>query len=296
MRRRNRLRPLVLLTLLGALPAAAERPRLVVIGIESSSDALRKDADLIAEQVLTELGRTGLLDAMGTSDVSAALGIERQRQLLGCDESSTSCLAEISNALGAPWLVTGSLGRLGKTMRLDLKLIRAKDGKAVFRDGKSITDESEVFDVVTGMVKRMVASLGLEKAPGAAAAGLEASPPGSPSGLQRAAPWVVAGAGVVAIVAGGLVASSGWSLRSNTLGTIGTANTPLPENQVVPTYDEARAALNDANRLLWVGGAVAAAGVLAAGGGLAWKLGSSGGEPKAEVAVGPGAILVRGEF
>src|SRR5882757_2883687 len=45
------------------------------------------------------------------ADLEAVMGLERQKQLLGCSEDS-SCLAEISSALGVPLVATGRLTRL----------------------------------------------------------------------------------------------------------------------------------------------------------------------------------------
>ena len=79
---------------------AEEKPRIVVLQIDGSTDALKRIGAAVSEQVLTELQRTGRFDAMGTSDLQVLLGMERQRSLLGCSpEGESACLAEISAAL-----------------------------------------------------------------------------------------------------------------------------------------------------------------------------------------------------
>lgn len=309
-----------------ALPALAERPRVVVIGVSASNEKLKQVGATIAEQILTELGRTERVEAMGASDVQAVLGLERQKQVLGCTEASSSCLAEISSALGAPWLVSGTLGQLGKAMRLDLKLIRVRDGKAVFRDGKVLKDESEVFDAVTEMAKQMVKKMDLPpEAPKPVAAAVEPAPkpardapaltpvpaapaPSTPAlvaapspqeaGPRGVGPWVVAGGGAVAAVAGGLLVGWGLSTRSAALARVGTANAPIPPGTEVPTVEETRTALTTANTVMWTGGVVAGVGVLAVGGGLFWRFGPGSGESKASVTLvpGPGSLAVQGAF
>jgi TolB-like protein len=138
---------------------AAEKSRVVMLNVNASTPKLDTLASAVTEQVMTELNETGRIDVVGSSDLAAVLGMERQRQLLGCSEQSTTCLAELSSALGAPWLVLGTLSQAGKALRLDLKLIRADDGKAVWRSGKSLKDEGVVFDAVSGLVKGLVEAL-----------------------------------------------------------------------------------------------------------------------------------------
>src|SRR5438874_12417022 len=58
--------------------------------------------------VLEEKGRVEVLTPGAIADL---LTIERQKQLLGCAEESASCLAEITDALGAAVLLRGSIGR-----------------------------------------------------------------------------------------------------------------------------------------------------------------------------------------
>ena len=47
------------------------------------------------------------------TDIGAALGLERQKHILGCTESS--CLAEIGGAMGADYIVHGEMAALERT-------------------------------------------------------------------------------------------------------------------------------------------------------------------------------------
>ncbi len=311
--------PLAMCLCVSAAAGAAEKPRVVVLAIGASSETLKPIAASVAEQLLTELGRTGRLEVMGTSDVSAVLGLERQKTMLGCTDQSSSCLAEISAALGAPWLVTGNLAQLGKAMRVDVKLIRAKDGKAVFRDGRNVKDESEIFDIVSEMAKRMVESMGLPapepaapvaKAPDAPKATFvtpSPAPTSSPApGVTQAAvapgprvaPWVVTGLGAAALALGGIALSSGLGARSSTLDAV-RANAGSPSTSATPSYSDAKARLDGANGQITVGAVGLGVGALALAGGLAWALLGAPAEPAAAsvtVSPGPGSVLVEGRF
>lgn len=292
------------LSLLLALPASA-KSRIVVTGINASSDALKPVALSINEQVMTDLGREEWLDVLGTSDVQDLIGLERQKQLMGCTDNST-CMVEISSALGAPWLVSGSLGKLGKAMRLDLKLIRTRDGKVVFRDGRTFKDESDVYEAVSALVTKMVKAIDAKEgatadAPKVAATVVETKPPPSgevtpppppPPAVEKSAPaasgnvgkWVMGGAGLVAAITGGVLLGVGFSNYEATK----TARMGL-------TYENAQSQYMAANSLKVAGAAIGAAGVAALGAAIVWLFMPS--EPvTALFGIGGDGVQVRGSF
>lgn len=292
---------------LAAASFAAEKPRVVVLGISGSSEKLKQIGESVAEQVLTELGKTELVEAMGTSDVQAVLGMERQKQMLGCSENSTSCLAEISAALGAPWLVSGTIGQFGKTTRLDIKLIRAKDGKAIFRDGTNFQDESELFERVTGIVAKLVARMDLKKEPhvdtpvkvepvvvapsvtGPVEPPLSVTAPAGPA--QAAAPvgpWVMTGLSAGVVIGGAVMVGLGAAQRADTQKALASL-TP-------PSYGTARRDLGDGDTMMLVGGIVGGVGVAALGTAIGWLIMGKTEAPKVSLGVGVGSIVVQGEF
>ncbi len=77
------------------------------------------------------------------ADLETVLGLERQRQLLGCSDD-TSCFAEISGALGVPLVATGRLTRLGKRLEIDVRVIRQKDAKVAASVTRGTDDESRL--------------------------------------------------------------------------------------------------------------------------------------------------------
>ena len=243
-----------------------DKPRIVVLQIDGSTEALKRIGAAVSEQVLTELQRTGRFDAMGTSDLQVLLGMERQRSLLGCSpEGESACLAEISAALGAPWLVAGSLAQFGKATRLDLKLISARDGKAAFRDGMSFSEESALFGQVSDIVKRMVSSL--------------EAPTGS-----SVAPLITTVGGGVLTLAGASVLLIGGLGRSNTTATLGTLE-----------YSVARSQLNQADTLLLIGSIATGLGVATLFSGLVWWKAMM--QPmKVAVSFAPSGVVVQGSF
>lgn len=118
---------------------------------------MERIATIATEQLLTELAKNGQLKPIGASDIATLLGMERQRQLVGCSESAQSCQAELVAALGVEWLATGSLGRLGSSLRIDLKVLRGSDGAVTYRGGRTLSNESGLFDAVTGLADEILA-------------------------------------------------------------------------------------------------------------------------------------------
>src|SRR5687767_15810965 len=57
------------------------------------------------------------------SEIGALIGLERTKQLLGCADDSTNCIVELANALGVDGIVTGSIGRFGKSWVVNIKVI-----------------------------------------------------------------------------------------------------------------------------------------------------------------------------
>jgi TolB-like protein len=247
---------------------AGERTRVAVMSV-ASSEPLRPVAESIAEQVLTDLGRERRFEVIGTSDVQAMLGLERQRQLLGCPETAADCMAELSAALGAPWVVTGKLAQLGSVLRLDLKLLRARDGVVVFRDGQTFEADGKGFAVVASLVDRLKGALELELA-------------GPPS---RVAPWVVTASGALLAVAGGVVVGVGFA-------NYATAHEQRASTQYTLLVDQ----YAQANTLKLVGTIGGAVGVALLATGLVWALTSPGAPTQVSWSVGYNSLLVRGTF
>ncbi len=161
----------------------------MVLGLSASDQALTSTADSLSEQVSTELAASGAVEVANVSDLRTALGFERQKQLLGCGAESSTCLTELSDALGAPWVVLGTLARLGDEMRLDLKLIRAADGVALARVGRSMSSK-ETFSAVTALVHQLLDDSGV----------VARAPSKVPAVVLSSAGAVVAGVGVGLLV------------------------------------------------------------------------------------------------
>jgi len=157
-------------------PASPARDKLAVPGFRALEvePAL---ADLLSEVALTEAARFKALEVVGQSDVAALLGHERQQELLGCQDDSR-CMAPIAGALGADYLLVGSIGRIGASTRVDLKIVDLHLARVVAREGETVSGRDEA---VVEAVQRAVLQL-LEPLAGPPAAAPSAASAGAGGG------------------------------------------------------------------------------------------------------------------
>lgn len=191
-----------------------EKERLVVIDIASTDAAAKKVSAQMSELVLTEAARFERFRVLGQSDITVMLGLERQRQLLGCSDDASSCMAEIGGALNATWILTGALGRVGKRYRIDLKLIDSRQNAVQGRVGQTLGAAEDVLDALPSMVRELLGAL---PPPAAVAEGTPESPPvvPPPSIVQPARsppfPWgplAVGVAGAAGLATGAVLLAS----------------------------------------------------------------------------------------
>lgn len=169
---------------------AEKRIRLAVLDIRALATDVQK-AELLNEIALTEAASIGGLDVIGKSDISAVIGFEKQKQVMGCAEDST-CLAEIGGALGVDFILVGSLGAIGDLFRLDLKLVDAKKARVRARVGVTVEGkESKLVAAIQKAVRDLVTPLvSTEPPPPALAVRPEVKPEPRPEAKPEARPDV----------------------------------------------------------------------------------------------------------
>ncbi|MDP2275852.1 MAG: hypothetical protein Q8K32_34225 [Archangium sp.] len=121
--------PLVLQ--LVAATASPEVPRLLVQqftvrGVDVAT------AESISDGVGPEIDRRGYFRSLTSKDVQTILGLERQKQLMGCAEAS-SCLTELAGAMGAPYLLSGTISQIGPSLQLSMQMIDVSKSQVVAR-------------------------------------------------------------------------------------------------------------------------------------------------------------------
>jgi hypothetical protein len=96
-------------------------------------------------------------------DISVLVGIERQKELMGCSDGSDACMAELGNALGAQGALLGDIVKVGKVVQINLRVIAPTSGRVLASDSVRLQSEDELLDALTASGTRMRAQL-LERA------------------------------------------------------------------------------------------------------------------------------------
>jgi TolB-like protein len=125
----------LLAALLATQPAAEpEQPtkrkilRIAVYDLESDTVDERV-AKVVSESLLYELRKLGRTSVISFAEIQQMLNLEAEKAMVGCD-SEDSCLSEIADALGADYLLAGTLAKVGKDHVFGLKVIDQRAAKA----------------------------------------------------------------------------------------------------------------------------------------------------------------------
>jgi TolB-like protein len=145
-----------------AAPAApSTKPRLAFLELTPGPEVTKEVAAAAGEVLVVALSETNKFDVITKSDVKALLGYEAQAQMLGCNEAS--CMADLGGALGAAFLVSGSLGRLGGQLQLTLALIDTARSTAAKRASLAI-DGANLQGGLREAVQRLTGEVVTEQA------------------------------------------------------------------------------------------------------------------------------------
>jgi hypothetical protein len=101
--------------------ARGRTAKLVLLPLLPLGGVGKDTAQLLGDALAGELRKRRGVSVLTQSDVTALLGVEKTRQMLGCSDSG--CIAEIGGALGADRVVHGSLGRVGDSLIVNLSAL-----------------------------------------------------------------------------------------------------------------------------------------------------------------------------
>ena len=139
-------------------PAKEESPGIAVMSVKPVHGISSGVADLVNEMILVRLKNTNRFSSVvGGSDMAAMIDLEAQKQALGCDEES--CLAELGGALGVPYMLNASIGKMGSLIVLTVKVIAVEEAKVDVRQILRAKDEGALADGIDGLVDKAVVDL-----------------------------------------------------------------------------------------------------------------------------------------
>lgn len=144
--------PLLLVTLLSAAPQKLAAPEWSTVNIPADLSAF------YAAEVARALRAEGF-EVVSARDISAVLGLERQKQLLGCAEDASACMTELGAALGCDAILTANLARLDDSFRGSLKVLSARDGKTLADERVEALGQKELLDALEAATRRLARRL-----------------------------------------------------------------------------------------------------------------------------------------
>jgi hypothetical protein len=193
-----------LLAFVPCVALADSKPKVAVLGVRAEAGVSQGTANLLAEIISTDVTHTGQYEVLTQADVATMIGVERQRQLLGCNQND-NCFAEIGAALGTDLILDASVGTVGTLRVLAMRLYDAKKSRAVARESITVNDESALIDAAHLAVSRVLGThVPANTTTTAAPSGATSPPPEGVTASKRSL-----NPGWIALIAGGGVAIVG---------------------------------------------------------------------------------------
>lgn len=156
---------LVLISLL-ASHAFGDPRSIKVVVLEPQSLGGAQQGALVAEEIARALPPSAF-QVTTAAQLQAVMGLERQRQLLGCSEDSTACVAELANALGTDVVVTSTLSRTSDGLRCNVVFMSGHNGTALDRVSVEAASDGQLFEKLFGEVSEAAARVFAAQRPGA---------------------------------------------------------------------------------------------------------------------------------
>jgi hypothetical protein len=103
------------------------KTKIAVLDLKGSDSVPKDLRDSVGALIPESLDGLGPFKAISKQDIEQMLQLEAMRESVGC--SDVACLAEIGGALGADYMVTGSLIRVDQTYMLQLQLLNIRTSR-----------------------------------------------------------------------------------------------------------------------------------------------------------------------
>lgn len=246
-----------------ATSVAAAPPKLAATDFHTVGGVDKALSTFLSEHFAQRLGEALGAPVTTPKTIATVLGMERQKQMLGCADNSTSCVAELAGALGVDAIATGELAKLERSYQINVRILDAKDGRPVFTGSRRAANTEGLVDELTNLAQLAARTLtGAQEMP----ATVQLPAPAAPT-PPTAKPWLVP------TIVGAVLAAAGGA--SVVLGQLELAKIPsMPTAAFAP--ETARQTAQRAglfNQLGWVGVGVGLGSVAA---GIVWAVLSQG--------------------
>lgn len=154
-----------------ALADAPPAPSVAVFALDPKNGFTKDVAELLTDVVVQSLRDTKAFSrVVAAKELESVVSLNLQKELLGCAENS--CIAEIAGQLGVDFLVSGSIGRLGRAAVLNIKLLNTKTAMAAASVSQAVCGEGDeaLLSTAKFSVRRLVHEAGFAAASSVGAA------------------------------------------------------------------------------------------------------------------------------
>jgi hypothetical protein len=253
--------------LLTAGPISVAVPGVGCVGLDA------KLCDSFLDRFVVQLTDHRHVRVVAQKDIAQLLGLERQRQLLGCaDAAANACLAELAGALGVDGLVSMSITKSDPYFVATARLVRSSDGSQWASGSERVEREGQLFDAMDRLAARLGQAI---EAPAAPLETVETAP----RPRRSLVPFVPGMVGVAAAGTGLAVFLSAGTERGR------LASHAVPEGEVQGVISSGRQKEQLGVALIVSGGACIAASAL-------WAVLAPGAAPAVALAPAPGGATV----
>lgn len=146
-----------MLSLLAALALAATPTADLKLAAPafSYSNLDEKTGELFVDALGVQLLKNGA-QVISQKEIAAVVGLERQKQIMGCGDDQGSCMAELADALGVDGILTGSIGKTSGGFAFTLKVIASNSGKTLAAETTRVKTDDELLDWMEAAAGRIV--------------------------------------------------------------------------------------------------------------------------------------------
>jgi hypothetical protein len=147
-----------------ASPAKPEKLSVALLTLESNQ-AAAESAKGVGSLLASRLAGAPELKLITAADIATSIGLQRQKEILGEKEggcTDTGCMAEISGAIGARYVVSGRLDKFGPRFVLTTSVYDAQRTVAIAKPIAQADSEESLLAAAGTVGDEMLAALGVQ--------------------------------------------------------------------------------------------------------------------------------------